>query len=86
MLLKLRQRVSYAYALALVTLYLLFLPLGGYARMMEGKYHLFLLLSLAYVLAMTLLSAWRAVRWRNATTLAALSYLALTALSAALSP
>lgn len=86
MLLKLRQRVSYAYALALVTLYLLFLPLGGYARMMEGKYHLFLLLSLAYVLAMTLLGAWRAVRWRNTTTLAALAYLALTALSAALSP
>ena len=53
---------------------------------MEGKYRAFLLLSLGYVLAMTALGAWRAVRWREPMCLAALAYLALTALSAALSP
>ena len=82
----LRTRISYLYAFCLLTAYALFLPLGGYERMMEGKYHAFLLLSLAYVLAMTVLGAWREVRWREPMTLAALAYLALTALSAALSP
>ena len=80
------RRISYLYALALLTVYALFLPLGGYERMMEGKYRAFLLLSLGYVLAMTTLGAWRAVRWREPMCLAALAYLALTALSAALSP
>lgn len=80
------RRISYLYALALLTVYALFLPLGGYERMMEGKYRAFLLLSLGYVLAMTALGAWRAVRWREPMCLAALAYLALTALSAALSP
>ena len=41
------RRISYLYALALLTVYALFLPLGGYERMMEGKYRAFLLLSLA---------------------------------------
>ncbi len=54
------RRISYLYALALLTVYALFLPLGGYERMMEGKYRAFLLLSLGYVLAMTALGAWRA--------------------------
>jgi len=45
------RRISYLYALALLTVYALFLPLGGYERMMEGKYRAFLLLSLGYVLA-----------------------------------
>ena len=49
------RRISYLYALALLTVYALFLPLGGYERMMEGKYRAFLLLSLGYVLAMTAL-------------------------------
>ena len=40
------RRISYLYALALLTVYALFLPLGGYERMMEGKYRAFLLLSL----------------------------------------
>ena len=80
------RRISDLYALALLTVYALFLPLGGYERMMEGKYRAFLLLSLGYVLAMTALGAWRAVRWREPMCLAALAYLALTALSAALSP
>ena len=53
------RRISYLYALALLTVYALFLPLGGYERMMEGKYRAFLLLSLGYVLAMTALGAWR---------------------------
>ena len=71
----LRRRISYLYALALLTVYALFLPLGGYERMMEGKYRAFLLLSLGYVLAMTALGAWRAVRWREPMCLAALAYL-----------
>lgn len=86
MLHRLHARLSYYYALALVTLYFLFLPPGGYARMMEGKYHLFLLLSLSYLAVMTLTGAWRALRWRRTETCTALAYLALTALSAALSP
>ena len=53
------RRISYLYALALLTIYALFLPLGGYERMMEGKYRAFLLLSLGYVLAMTALGAWK---------------------------
>ena len=80
------RRISYLYALALLTVYALFLPLGGYERMMEGKYRAFLLLSLGYVLAMTALGAWKAVRWREPMCLAVLAYFALTALSAALSP
>ena len=80
------RRISYLYALALLTVYALFLPLGGYERMMEGKYRAFLLLSLGYVLAMTALGAWKAIRWREPMCLAALAYLALTALIAALSP
>ena len=80
------RRISDLYALALLTVYALFLPLGGYERMMEGKYRAFLLLSLGYVLAMTALGAWKAVRWREPMCLAALAYLALTTLSAALSP
>lgn len=82
----LRARLSRLYAAALITLYALFLPLGGYARMMEGKYHLFLFLSLGYVLAMTLAGAWRGIRFRAGVSLAALAYLALTALGALLSP
>ena len=39
------RRISYLYALALLTVYALFLPLGGYERMMEGKYRAFLLLA-----------------------------------------
>ena len=80
------RRISYLYALALLTVYALFLPPGGYERMMEGKYHLFLILSLGYVLAMTALGAWRCLRLREPMCLAALAYLALTALGAALSP
>ena len=68
------RRISYLYALALLTVYALFLPLGGYERMMEGKYRAFLLLSLGYVLAMTALGAWKAVHWREPMCLAALAY------------
>lgn len=82
----LRGRLSSLYALSLFTLYALYLPPGGYARMMEGKYHLFLALSLGYVLAMTLTGAWREIRVCRPMALAALAFLALTALSAALSP
>jgi len=82
----LRARISYLYAVCLLTAYALFLPLGGYARMMEGKYHAFLLLSLGYVLTMTVLGAWQEVRWRKPVNLAAFAYLVLTALGALLSP
>ena len=57
------RRISCAYAFCLVTLYPLFLPRGGYTHMMEGKYHLFLVLSLAYALGMTLAGAWRGFHW-----------------------
>lgn len=45
-------RVSYLYACALVTALYLFLPYGGYGRMMEGKYICFLALTLGYFAAM----------------------------------
>ena len=71
------RRISDLYALALLTVYALFLPLGDRKRILEGKYRSFLLLSLGYVLAMTALGAWRAVRWREPMCLAALAYLCL---------
>lgn len=50
------ERLSALYAYALSTLFFLYLPFGGYARMMEEKYLLFLTLTLPYVLSMFLLS------------------------------
>ena len=56
------RRISDLYALALLTVYALFLPLGGYERMMEGKYRAFLLLSLGYVLSLIHISTGRTAR------------------------
>ena len=79
------ERVSYLYACALVTVLYLFLPYGGYARMMEGKYICFLALSLGYLAAMAAVVPRQALRimWAQG---AAGVYLACTALSALCSP
>lgn len=48
------ERAARFYACALVTVHALFLPYGGYERMMEGKYVCFLLLSLGWLAALGL--------------------------------
>ncbi len=78
-------RVSYLYACALATVLFLFLPFGGYTRMMEGKYFCFLALSLAYLAAMGRAAPLAPPRMTPARRCAA-AYLACSALSAALSP
>lgn len=86
-------RASYLCACALVTVFCLFLPYGGYERMMEGKYLCFLALALGYLAAMAVLAP---VEGRRALprpagearvmTCAAAAYLGLSALSALCSP
>lgn len=44
-------RAASLYAAALLTFFYLFLPPGGYARMLEGKFFCYLLLSAAFVLS-----------------------------------
>lgn len=80
------RRISEGYTLLLVTVFFLFLPFGGYERMMEGKYHCFLILSIGYLLAVMCTGARRELRPHGAADLMALAYLAVTVLSAALSP
>ena len=80
------ERISYLYAFCLISVFFLFLPLGGYERMMEGKYTCFLLLSLTYIFAMTAVGAWKELRQPGGEEIAALAFFALTAVSAALSP
>lgn len=80
------RRISEGYTLLLVTVFFLFLPFGGYERMMEGKYHCFLILSIGYLLAVMRTGARRELRPHGAADLMALAYLAVTVLSAALSP
>lgn len=77
------EKISSLYAHALVTLFFLYLPLGGYARMMEEKYTLFLALTVPYSLTMLFLSR---KKIRGAMQLSALVLLALSALSCLLSP
>lgn len=77
------QRLSSLYAEALLTLFFLYLPFGGYARMMEEKYLLFLALTLPYVLAMLVLSRHRR---HNAMHFAAAALLVFTILSCIFSP
>ena len=79
------KRASYAYACALLTVLWLFLPYGGYERMMEGKYVCFLVLTLGYAAAMAV----SAPRKRAPVTpmlCCAAAYLAFSALSALCSP
>lgn len=76
---------SYLYACALVTVLRLFLPCGGYERMMEGKYVCFLALTLGYLAAMGFAAPLERPRMTQAHWCAA-AYLAFSALSALLSP
>lgn len=43
-------RAASLYALALLPFFYLFIPLGGYARMLEGKFHAYLVLTVPFVL------------------------------------
>lgn len=80
-------RAAYLYACLLLTVLWLYLPYGGYGRMMEGKYACFLLLTLPYLAA-------EAARTKNhrmtgksgVMDAAAAAYLGCSALSALLSP
>ena len=80
------RRISTLYVYALLTLFYLYLPFGGYARMMEGKFNLFLLLTVPYVLSRTFLAGRSLFVRPRPMELCALGYLACTALSALLSP
>lgn len=80
------QRISTLYVCALVTLYYLYLPFGGYARMMEGKFNLFLALSVTYVALILFLAGRSLLRRPTVMELCALGFLACTLLSALLSP
>ena len=78
---------AFGYACALVTVHALFLPYGGYERMLEGKYACFLLLTAGY-LAAALCADRREpgrTRW-TAMDAAAAVYLGWSALSALCSP
>ena len=79
------KRASYAYTCALLTVLWLFLPYGGYERMMEGKYVCFLALTLGYLAAMGL-AAPREKPHMTALLWCAAAYFACSALSALLSP
>ena len=81
----LAQRVSYGYACALLVVLALFLPYGGYERMMEGKYHCYLALTLGYLAALCAVVPVRRPRL-TAMQACAVAYLAWAALSAACSP
>ena len=83
------ERAAYLYACLLLTVLWLYLPYGGYGRMMEGKYACFLLLTTAYLAAESY--AARSLGARLAGKLrvmdaAAAAYLGSSALSALLSP
>ena len=83
------RRAADGYACALLTVLWLFLPYGGYGRMMEGKYVCYLLLTLGALGIMTDAAArgglYDAERMTPAKWLAA-AYLGFSALSAAFSP
>lgn len=81
----LAERVSYCYACALIVVLGLFLPCGGYERMMEGKFFCFLALTLGYLVAMCAVMPLARPRF-PAMQVCALAYLAWAALSAACSP
>lgn len=79
------ERIAYLYACALTTAYFLFLPWGGYERMMEGKIFCFLALTLGFLAAMACCAPWKAPRMTPGKQCAA-AYLACSALSAVCSP
>jgi len=81
----LAERGSQLYACALATVFYLFLPIGGYTRTMEGKYACLLILTLGYLAVMCAAGPYERPRMTAARYCAA-AYLAVSALSAALSP
>jgi len=83
-------RAAYLCACAFVTVHFLFLPFGGYERMMEGKYFCFLALALGLCAAMAFAAPLPRPEKPRASSgvmrLAAAAYLAFSALSALCSP
>lgn len=82
---KARSRAPYFYAQGLLLVLFLYLPPGGYERMMEGKYRCFVLLSAAFLLSQ-LPRLRELLRMGDALRLWAAAYLGWTALSALCSP
>ena len=82
------RRTAYLYVCALLSVLWLFLPYGGYARMMEGKYACYLLLTTGFLAAMAycLLPDARGGRELGAMDVEAGAYLAFSTLSAICSP
>ena len=78
-------RISYLYACAVLSVLYLFMPFGGYERMMEGKYVCFLALTLGYLSAMAAAAPLERRRMTPMRRCAA-AYLACSALSALCSP
>lgn len=78
---------AFGYACALVTVLWLFLPYGGYERMLEGKYACFALLTAGYLAAALCADRreLRRTRW-TAMDAAAAAYLGWSAVSALCSP
>lgn len=79
------ERISLLYVWTLLSVFALFLPYGGYERMMEGKYVCFLLLTVGYLAALGPVLPLRPPRL-TPLRLCAAAYLLLGALSTALSP
>ena len=79
------ERVCALYACALLTVHGLFLPYGGYARMMEGKYRCYLALTLGFLAALCAVAPPGRIRFSAARRCAA-AYLGASALSALCSP
>lgn len=78
-------RAAYLFTCALLTVHFLFLPYGGYERMMEGKYICFLALTGAFAAAMCAVLPLARARL-DAMRLCAALYFGFSALSALLSP
>ncbi len=79
------QHVSYLYACALTVVLYLFLPYGGYERMMEGKYVCFLALTLGCLAALCAVAPARRLRG-DALAYCAAAYFGFSAVSALCSP
>lgn len=78
-------RAASFYTLALLTFFYLFIPFSGYARMLEGKFHCYLALTVPFVLW----GGWQLLRCRVRLCTAdrcALGFLALCVLSSLCSP
>lgn len=80
-----RPRACMLYACALLLVHYLFLPFGGYARMMEGKYRCFLVLTLVWLASMCAARGGKPLHF-TATHWCVVAYLGASALSALCSP